>query len=222
MNHQFAAPLQRDLLSVAHTHLVLLVAETVSVGEGSVFGIRFYNQMHFAELACTTRLFLMAVVGACGFGDSLAVGDSGLFKNDGEFVVVLYAPFESAEVEFALTFEDGLFELFRHLHFPCGILLMHACKDGRKFFGIALCNGTYGAGIFWCGIFDEIELHVAPFLVEGVAGAYILELDGGTYIAGAKFVDLSLDLAANTEYLGQALAAAAGHVVEIHTGGECA
>ncbi len=125
-------------------------------------------------------------------------------------------------MEFALSFEDGLFEFFRHFHFPGGIFLVHTGEDNRKLLGVALCNGADGAGIFGGGIFDEVELHFATLLVEGVACAHVLELDGSADVARAELVDLGLDLSAYAENLGQALAASACHIVEVDAGGKCA
>ena len=98
--HQLAAPFEGYLLSVAHVHLKLLVAELVGVGRWHSFGVWLDNQVNLAELSGATRLFLVTVVGTCGLRDSLAIRYARLFEYDGELVVVFDAPFECAQVEF--------------------------------------------------------------------------------------------------------------------------
>ena len=50
-----------------------LIAEAIDFLSGSAFHVWLNNEMHFAELACTTGLFLVAIVGTCGLCDGLAI-----------------------------------------------------------------------------------------------------------------------------------------------------
>ena len=203
-HHELAAPCQGYLLGVAHRHLEFLVAEAVGVGSGHAFGVGLNDEVHLAELSGAARLFLVAVVGARGAGYGLAVGYLGLVEHDGELVVVFHAPFEGAEVELALAREDGLFQFFGLLHDPCGVFLVHAGEYHVELFGVAFGDGAHGALIFGSGIFYEVELDVAAFLVEGVAGAHVFELDGCADVAGFEAVDGCLYLAAHAVNLGEA------------------
>ncbi len=95
---------------------------------------------------------------------------------------------------------------------------MHTGKYAGKFFGVALCYGAYGALIFWRGIFYEVECNFAAFFVKSVARAHIFQLHGGADIAGRKFVDRSLDLSANAEYLSQTFFSATCYILEVCSG----
>ena len=107
-------------------------------------------------------------------------------------------------MEFALTGEDGLLEFLGLFDNPCGVFLVHACENLVEFLGVAFGDGSHGALIARGGIFDEVEFPFAAFLVEGVAGADVLEFDGGADITGLEGVDGGLDLAADTVDLGEA------------------
>ena len=109
-HHELAAPFKRYLLSVTDIHLELLVAEAVGVGSRHTFGIGFDYQMHLAKLSGTTALLLVAVVGTGSLGNGFAIGNLWFFKHDGELVIVLDTPLESAQMELALPLEYGLLE----------------------------------------------------------------------------------------------------------------
>ena len=59
--------------------------------------------MDFAELPRAAALFLVAVVGACGFCYGLAVGYARLSELNLDFFIVLKTLFQRAQVEFSLT-----------------------------------------------------------------------------------------------------------------------
>ncbi len=221
-HHELAAPRQGYLLSVAHVHLEFLVAETIGVGHGHALGIGLDDEMNLAKLACTARLLFVAIVGTGSLGDCLAIRYLGLLEDDGELVVVLDTPLEGAQVELALTREDGLLELLALLDNPCGILLVHAGEDGHEFLGVALGDGTDGTLIFGRGELDEVKLIFTTFLVESVACAHILKLHGCTDVTGHNAVNGSLGLATHAINLGEALLGVACHVFEIVTGLESA
>ena len=54
----------------------------------------------------------MTVVGTRRFRDGLTVRYAWFLKEDWKLVIVLNAPFQGAQVEFTLAFEDYLLELF--------------------------------------------------------------------------------------------------------------
>ena len=109
-------------------------------------------------------------------------------------------------MKLALARQYCLLELLALLDYPGGVFLVHAGEDGVELLGVALGDGAHGALILGRGIAHDVKLPVAALLVEGIAGAHVLELDGGADIAGEQGVDGCLDLAAHTVELGQALA----------------
>ena len=100
---EFAAPLEVVNLRVADVHAILLAAEAVGAGGWHALVVGLDDEVHLPKLSGAARLFLVAIVSPGGLGDRLAVGDFRLEKLDGQLVVVLDAPLEGAEVEFALT-----------------------------------------------------------------------------------------------------------------------
>ncbi len=91
---------------------------------------------------------------------------------------------------------------------------MHTCEDGAEFLGIALCDRSYCTLILRSGIFDVVESVFTSLFVEGIAGAHVFELDSSADVACLKLVDLSLNLPADAENLGDALFSTAGNVCE--------
>ena len=162
----------------------------------------------------------MAIVGACGLCDGLAIGYLLLHEFYGELLIVLDTPFEGAEVEFSLTFHEGLLELFRLLDEPCGILFVHAGEDAGEFLGVALGEGADGTHILRSRIFDEVELIFAALFIEGVAGADIFQFHGSANVAGLKLVDRIAELTAYGENLSKTFLAAARYILEVGAGFE--
>ena len=172
--------------------------------------------MHFSELACTSGLFFMTIICTCGFCDGLSIWNFRFFKYDGQFVVVLYPPFECTEVEFALTGENGLLQLFALLNFPCRVFFVHTVKNDRQLFSITLGYRPYGALIFRSRIFNEIiESYLTAFFIKGVATTYIFQLHCSTYVAGTQFVDRGFHLATDAIKLGETFFTSSGNIVEI-------
>ena len=221
IDHELAAPLQGYLLLVADIELELLAAELVGVGLGHAFGIRLDDEVPLAELAGAAGLFLVAVVGACGLGDGLAVWNLGLVELDRELVVVLDSPLEGSEVELALALDKHLLEFLALLPDPGGVLLVHAGENDGKLLGVGLVDRLDGTGVLGGRVLDEVELVLAAFLVESVAGVDVLELDGGADVACAELVDALAHLSADDVELGEALLGAlAGDVLDIVAGME--
>ena len=52
-------------------------------------------------------------------------------KCDGEFLIVLNAPFKCAQMELALTLHKKLLQLLALFDNPCRIFFMHSGEDGR-------------------------------------------------------------------------------------------
>ena len=160
----------------------------------------------------------MTVVGACGFGDCLAVGYAHLLERDGKFLVVLNTPFQCAQMEFSLTLDECLLELLALLDHPSGILLVHACQDGRQFLTVAFCHRLDGADILWRRVFDEIKLILTSFLVERISCAHVFQFDSCAYVACLKCIDRIAELSAYREDLGETLLSSARGVLKIDSG----
>ena len=161
----------------------------------------------------------MAIVCSRCLGDSLAIRNLRLHEFDGEFVVVLYTPFEGAEVEFTLTLDNHLLKLFALFPDPCRILLMHTGEDYRKLLGIRLGYRFHGTGILGCRILDEVEFIFAAFLVQSVACVHIFQLHGSTYVTGFQFIGSLTDLSANGVNLCQTLfGALTGNILHVIAG----
>ena len=134
--------------------------------------------MNLTELAATTRLLLVTIVGTGSLGNGLAVGDAGLLILDLDLVVVLDVPLEGAQVEFALTRNDGLTQLLALLDQQRGILLVHAVEHGTQFLGLALVQGADGALELGSGIGNKVKHVLAALLVQGVAAAHVFQFHG--------------------------------------------
>ena len=159
----------------------------------------------------------MAIVGASSLGNGLAVGDAGLLILNLDLVVVLDVPLEGAQVEFALTRYDGLFEFLALLDQQRGILLVHAVEHGAQLLGLALVQGLDGALELGRGIVDEVKDVLAALLVEGVAAANVFQLHGSADVTCVDLVDSGLVLTTNDVDLSQALLAATVHVGQVST-----
>ena len=101
--------------------------------------------MHLTELTRTARLLLVAIVGTSHLRDGLTIGNLRLLVFNLDLLVVLHAPLEGAQVEFALSVDDDLAELLRLLNDPRGILLTHLVQGGHHLLRLALVNGLDGA-----------------------------------------------------------------------------
>src|SRR5690554_6304725 len=101
--YQLATPLQLNHLRVAVLDLELLTVEAIDLLHGHTFGIGFNDEVYLTELAGTTRLFLVAIIGAGSLGDSLAVRYLRLYKFNLNLIVVLEAPFQCTQVKLTLA-----------------------------------------------------------------------------------------------------------------------
>ena len=120
-------------MGIADVHLEFLAVETVGVGLWHAFGVRFDNQVNFTELTRTSRLLFVTIVGACSLCDGLTIRNLWLEILDFELFVVLDSPFQSAQVEFALSRYDCLLEFFRLLNFPSRVFFVHSGEYFAEF-----------------------------------------------------------------------------------------
>ena len=107
-------------------------------------------------------------------------------------------------MEFALSVNEDLAQFLRLFNYPCGVFLTHACERCHHLFGFAFADGADGAGILRVGVFDKVEAVVAVLGIEGVSGAYVLELYGAADVAGRKLANLFTLCAAAYEDLSHA------------------
>ena len=146
--------------------------------------------MHFTELSGTARLFLVAIVCACGFGERLAVGNALFGELHFDFVDVFENPLQRAEMELTLSVHENLAQLLALFHHPRGVFLTQTREGGHHLFGVGFVDGTDGAGEFGVGVFDEVKAVVALFVVERVARAHVFQLHGAADVTGRKLFDL--------------------------------
>ena len=137
---------------------------------------------------------------------------------DGEFLVVFDSPFEDAQVEFALTRNDSLFQFLRLLDNPSRVFFVHTSEDGIEFFGICFVGGLDSALILRSRIFDEVEYILAIFVVESVAGLHIFHFHCCANVAGTQFIDGGADLTASGIDLSETLFCAFVDVGEVGAG----
>ena len=129
--HELTAPLQVDFLAALDVHLVLLTVEFVSHGIGHTLGVGLHNEVYFTKLSGTTRLFLVAIVGARSLCDGFAIRNLGFNVFYRNLLVVLQTPFQCAQVELTLTVHNGLAQFLRLLNHPCGVFLAHLQQSGH-------------------------------------------------------------------------------------------
>ena len=142
--YQFAAPFQVNLFPALDVHLELLAIELVSNGIRHTLCVWLHNQVNLTKLSCTTRLFLVTVVCTRHLGNGLTIWYLGFNKLNRQFLIVLKTPFQSAEVEFSLSVNDGLTQFLALLNHPCRIFLTHLHQCSHQFFSISLIDGFDG------------------------------------------------------------------------------
>ena len=135
---QLAAPLQRILLGVADGVLGL-------VGHAIIVGLD--KHVDLAELAATTRLFLVAVHGLGALGDGLAVGDDGGREVDGQLVLVLEVPLHGVEVQLALAAEDDLAQLAAVLEREAAVVGHEVLQRGADLLVVVAVGCLDGDGV---------------------------------------------------------------------------
>ena len=174
--------------------------------------------MYLAKLTSTATLLFVSIVGTCGLGNGFAVGYARLIKLYGNFVKVLQTPFQCAQVEFALAMHQYLAQFLALLHLPSGVLLPHAVEGSHHLFGVGFVGGLDGTGVFWIGVFNEVETVLAVLAIECVAGTHIFEFDCTTDVASLELLNLFARGARAHKYLCHALLRAAvgiGQVVAL-------
>ena len=142
---ELAAPLQVHFFAALDVHLELLAVDVERRRIGHALGVWLHNQVDLTKLSGTTRLLLVAIVGAREFRDGLTIRDARLLKLHGEFLVVLHTPLQRAQVEFSLSVNDRLAQFLALLHHPCRVLLAHLEQGCHHLLRIALVDGLDGA-----------------------------------------------------------------------------
>ena len=174
---ELSAPFQINLFLSFRCNLKFLVAELVAGWLWHAVVIWLYNKMHFAKLACATRLFLVAIVGTCSLCDGLAIRNLRFLKANVDFLVVFHTPFQGAQMEFSLAFHESLLQLFRLLDNPCWVFLRHLLNGGYHLFCVGFVLGFDSADVFRIRILDKIEAMLAVFACQRVSCTHVLQLD---------------------------------------------
>ena len=165
--------------------------------------------MYLTELASTTRLFLVAVVCAGCFRNGLTIWNLWLIKDDLNLLVVLHAPFESAEMEFTLSVNKNLAEFLALFDLPCRVFLTHLLKGVHHLLGLAFVDSADGTRILGVGIFNEVEAVVAILAVKCITGLDIFELNAAANVAGDEFIYFNTVRSSTSKHLSYAFLAAA-------------
>ena len=142
---ELATPLQVDNLLALGVDAVFLAAESVNFGSGHTLVVGLNDEVHLAELACTARLLLVAIVGTGCLGDGLAIGNLGLVERDLNLFVVLHAPLQGAQVELTLAVHEDLLQFLRLLNLPRGVFLAHLLQGVHHLLRLGLVDGADGA-----------------------------------------------------------------------------
>ena len=146
--YQFTAPFQWDFFGTFHVHLKLLRTKLISIRQRHTFVIRFYNQMHLTKLACTTRLFLMAIVCTSRLRNGFTIRNSRFLIFDLQLFIILQTPFQRTQVEFTLSVNNSLAQFLGLLYHPSRIFLAHTVQYGHHLFCIGLIHGFDSTRIF--------------------------------------------------------------------------
>ena len=186
--HQFSTPFEVNFLSRLDVHAELLSAELIHRGIGHTLGIGLHNEVHLTELAGTARLLLVTIVGTGSLGDSLTIWNLRFLVVNLDFLVVLHAPFQCAQVELTLSVDDNLAEFLRLLHHPRRVFLAHLGQCSHHLLRLTLVHGLHGTRIFRVGIFDEVVTVLTVLAVERVTGLHVLQFHGTADVTGIELI----------------------------------
>ena len=203
--HEFSTPFEVDFLFALGVNLKLLVAKLVGGGVGHAVVVWFHDEVNLAELACTARLLLVAIVGTSSLRDGLAIWNLGLFEANLDFLVVFHAPFQGAQVELALTLHEGLLQFLRLFQNPGRVFLRHLLDGGHHLLGVALVLGLDGTDVLGVRIFDEVEAVFTVLAGQRVASAHVFQLHGAADVACHQFFHLDAVGSGTSENLCDAL-----------------
>ena len=187
--YEFAAPLQIDFFLAFDVHLELLTVDFERCRVGHSLGVRLQNQVDFAELTGTARLLLVAIVGTSHLRDGFAIRNLRLDVFDLNLLVVFQTPLQRAQVELALTVNDGLAKFFRLLDHPRRVFLTHLHHGSHQFFHFRRVHGLDCTRIFRVRILDEVKFPVDFLRVQRVASLHILQFHGATDVASLQLID---------------------------------
>ena len=128
-----------------------------------------------------------------------------------DLVDVFQAPFQRAQMEFALTMHEHLTQLLALFHHPSGVFLAQTSERSHHLFRFGFIHRTDGTSEFRIRIFDEVETMFAALAIERVAGAHILEFHCATNVTSRKLTHLfAVSTRANEELCHTFLRTAVG------------
>ena len=130
--------------------------------------------MNLSELACATRLFLMAVIRTGRFRNRLTIRDLRLQIFDRQFIIILDSPFQCTKMELTLTGNDCLLQFLGLLDYPCRVFLAHTYQDFHHLLGVSLIHRLDSTTIFRIRIFNEVETIITTLSVQCITTANIL------------------------------------------------
>ena len=146
--------------------------------------------MNFTELARTTGLFLMTIVGTGSFRYSLTIGYSRFFKLNLQFLIVLQTPLQRTQMEFALSMHNCLAQFLRLINDPCRIFLTHTVQNSHHLFRIGFVQWFDSTRIFGIRIFNEIKAVLRSLAIQRIAGMHIFQFHSTADVTGYHFFHL--------------------------------
>ena len=110
--------------------------------------------MNLAELACSTGLFLVTVLGIGGLGNGLAVRNLRSEELDFNLELVLKSPLDHIDMLLALSAEDGLLQFLGVIHNDGRVLSRNLVERLSELGLIRLNLGLDGCTVLGCREFD--------------------------------------------------------------------
>ena len=187
--HKLSTPRHITFFLTFHGNLELLSVEVVTCWIRHTFCIWFNNKMNLAKLPSSTTLLLVAIFCLGLLCDCLTIRDTWFFKFHIQFLVVLQAPLQCAQMEFSLSVNNSLLKFLRVFKYPCRIFLMHFQDCRHNLFcilGILSFNSTT---ILRVWILNEIKLPFCIFAIKSIASFNIFQLYCATDIASLQRVN---------------------------------
>ena len=86
----------------------------------------------------------MAIIGTGRLRNGLAVRNTGFFKDNRQFFIVLQTPFQRTQMEFALAVNNRLTQLFRLVDHPRRIFFVHTVQNSHHLLGIGFIHRPDG------------------------------------------------------------------------------
>ena len=146
--------------------------------------------MNFTKLTSSSRLFLVAIIGTSSFCNSFTIWNLRFIELYLKLFIVFQTPFQGTQVEFTLTMNQNLFQLFRLFYYPSRIFLTHAVQYSHHLFCISFIDRLNSTSIFRIRILNKVKTIFAVFTIQGISCLHIFQFHCTSDISRTKFVYL--------------------------------